>query len=182
MGWRETIARLKGITRASELLLDALNDQREGYNFIWKLLGQISARDGLAPLTHDDVYPIVSRLFAASSAAPKKAELDRRQGAALSHREPWSFLVTELARMWTHAGGSVAAPKSGRAGYAQASPFVQLVWTVMTRAVPKSLRQYTASRGAMQAAISRVLSRERKIRSGPFPKKTSLDKSRHPRP
>jgi hypothetical protein len=63
--WRETIARIKRIESFSKKLLDELNDWREGYNPIWKRIEKISEIDGLAPLTHDDVYPIISRLYSA---------------------------------------------------------------------------------------------------------------------
>jgi hypothetical protein len=179
--WRETIARIERICRASKLLLNELNDWGDGYNLIWRRVEQISKIGGLSALTHNDVYPIISRLYSALSAAVIQAQSEHQQGAVLSHQEPWELLVTQLADFWTKAGGSATAPKSGRGGYAPASPFVQLVWTVMTCAVPKHLREFTASPGAMQAAISKALSVARQKASGPFSKKRVLNKSRHRR-
>src|SRR6185369_3735714 len=110
--WTETIRQIQSLARASRLLLDKLNDQREGYNLIWKRLEQISGIGGLQPLTHDEVYPIVSRLHAAASTAVIQAGWDRKKGT-LPHHEPWKVLVTHLAKFWRTAGGTVTAPKSG---------------------------------------------------------------------
>jgi len=176
--WTETIRRIQSLARASRLLLDKLNDQREGYNLIWKRLEQISGIGGLQPLTHDEVYPIVSRLHAAASTAVIQAGWDRKKGT-LPHHEPWKVLVTHLAKFWRTAGGTVTAPKSGRSGYAKASPFVQFVWTVVTSAVPQPLREYTSSRGAMQAAISKIISTRNEKKVGIISKKKHLNKSRH---
>jgi hypothetical protein len=169
--WREIIERIERFAKASKALLDELNDWREGYNLIWDRLTQISKIGGLSPLQHDDVYPIISRLFSASSAAVVQAQSHRQQGAALSQNGPWKRLVMQLADFWTVSGGSATAPKSGRGGYAKSSPFAQLVWAVMIHAVPKPLREYTASSGAMQAAISKVLSEARKKGVGTVSKK-----------
>jgi hypothetical protein len=179
--WRETIARIKRIESFSKKLLDELNDWREGYNPIWKRIEKISEIDGLAPLTHDDVYPIISRLYSASHEAVIQAQSELKQGNTLSHREPWKRFVTQLADLWKQAGGSATSPKSGRGSYAPPSPFARLVWAVMTNAVPKPLREYTASRGAMQAAISKVLRVSRQNTSGPFSKNNASNKSRHGR-
>jgi hypothetical protein len=179
--WRETIARIKRIASASKLLLDELNDWRNGYGQIWKRVEKISGIGGLLPLKHDDIYPIISRLYSASGAAALQAQLERQQGARLSHQEPWKCFVTQLSDFWKKKGGSVTAPKSGRAVYAQPSPFVHLVWTLMKFAVPEFLKEYTASCGAMQTAISKVLSIARQKASGSFPKKSASNKSRHGR-
>ena len=177
--WRETIARIKRIESSSRMLLDEFNDWREGYNLIWERIGKISEIGGLVPLRHDDVYPIISRLYSASNAAAMQAQSELQQGKRLSHQGPWKLFVTQLAYIWKQAGGSATAPKSGRGGYAPPSPFTRLVWVVMTNAVPEFLREYTASRGAMQAAISKALSAARQKTSGPFSKKSVSNKSRH---
>jgi hypothetical protein len=156
--WTETIKRMRRLANATGALLGELNDWRAGYGLIWRRFEQISGISELKPLTHDEVYPVVSRLHSAASAAVVQMASDRETGGSLSQREPWNGLVLGLASLWRDTGRVPTAPKSRRAGYAKPSPFAQLVWTVVTEAVPKPLRQHTASRGAMQSAIASALS------------------------
>ena len=170
--WKETIERIRRMANASNALLGELNDWRGGYGLIWRLLEQISGIGGLKPLTHDEVYPAVSRLHGATSAAVVQMASDREAGGSLSERKPWDDLVLGLASLWRDTGRVPTASKSGRAGYAKPSAFAQLVWTVVTAAVPKPLRQYTGSQGAMQTAISNAL------RSGVATRRDGFSKNR----
>jgi hypothetical protein len=52
-------------------------------------------------------------------------------------------------------------------GVAKPSPFVELLWTVMTSAVPKELQEHTASKNAMASATSRVLIRSKSGKKRP---------------
>jgi hypothetical protein len=155
--WKETIERTRRFANAYNALLGELNDWRAGYGLIWRRVEQISGIGGLKPLTHDEVYPIVSRLHSATSAAVVQMASDREAGGSLSEREPWNDLVLGLASLWRDTGRVPTASKSGRTEYAKPSAFAQLVWTVVTAAVPKPLRQYTGSQGAMQSATSNAL-------------------------
>jgi hypothetical protein len=134
-----------------------LNDWPEGYNLIWDRFTQISSIGVGRLIAHDDVYPVISNLYSAASAAVIQAKSDRAQGKELSHQEPWRALVGGLKAEWTGVGGKATAAKSGRGRYANPSEFVRLVWAIMRYAIPAELREHTASEGAMQTAVSEAL-------------------------
>jgi hypothetical protein len=172
LGWQEVIARIDGLNKAAEALLSELNNWQHGYNLIWDELSKAAQLAGLASYSHDDVYPMASGLAAVSSRAASNMRLMRRQGAILSHTEPFDLLVNAMKEFWEGAGGQTPVSKSGRDGYAKPTPFVKFVHLAMTNAVPAYLREHTASSGAMQTAISNVLGRTRRM-SGRFRKNSA---------
>ena len=109
------------------------------------------------PLKHDDVYPVVSGLYSAASAAAIQMRSDYQIGGSLSHQKPWEDFVRRLGEVAKCADVRVTVAKNVRASYAKPSPFANLAWIIVTEAIPQPLREYVSSRGAMQAALSKAL-------------------------
>jgi hypothetical protein len=158
--WPTLKSRLERISEKSSALLEELSDWAIDYEIAWHKISRQSERSGEPSFTHDEVYPVISRLAGSSTLALAQAERDRQAGDKGSHRAPWIALVQGLQDLFEAAGARATAPKGYRhGGYADPSPFVTLVWTVMNDAIPKKLREYTQSPGAMAYQINLVLSR-----------------------
>jgi hypothetical protein len=111
------------------------------------------------PVDRDVVYPVLSGLHAAVLHALEGARKRRGDGLRGDYSAPWLALVSGLADLFENVGGRVTAAKGLRdCSYAKPSPFVELIWGVMTVAIPEDLREYTSSKGAMAGAVSRALS------------------------
>jgi hypothetical protein len=155
--WKGIIARVDRISDCSKALLDELNDWGLDYSLIWRRLEQISQLGGRKPLQHDDVYPIVSSLYSAASAAAIQMRSDYQISGSLSHQKPWQDFVRRLGEVAERVGVRVTVAKNVRASYAKPSPFANLAWVILTEAIPQPLREHVSSRGAMQAALSKAL-------------------------
>jgi hypothetical protein len=93
-----------------------------------------------------------------------RANDERASGKGITHEAPFFGLVAALREIAERAGMGVTASKqyiTHRGDPAPASPFVELVWTIMTKAVPAGMREHVHSKGAMSKAVSPALRRLR---------------------
>jgi hypothetical protein len=168
--WIELRSRFERIAKISGALLKELSDWSSTYPIAWRKISRVAERHGQDRLGHDDVYPIVSRLHGSCVHALEEAKRARDAGARGDHRAPWIALIRDLRRLFEQAGGRATAAKNLRGGLsARPSSFVELVWSVMTEAVPKELREHAHSKSAMANQISRALATIRGRPDGPIP-------------
>ena len=162
--WRALKARLERISEKSAALLDELNDWSADYEIAWRKISREAGIRGGQPFTHNDVYPVVSRLAGLSTLALEQTKRARQAGSKGSHRAPWNALVCALANLFEQTGGRATAAKNLRGGeQAKPSPFVWLVWWVMNAAVPPVLREHAHTPVAMANQVSRALSARKQL-------------------
>jgi len=167
--WKLMLEDLHALSTALQLLLGEIN-RRTPEDAIWqRVLKEEAPPETLAlPV----VRASLSRLSDATQAALSRAEAEKNKGAKLDYKEPWLTLVNELADLFELKVGKATAAKNLRnLAAAKPSPFVELVWTIMTSAVPARLREHTASKNAMSKAVSDVLIRAKTGKerpTGPF--------------
>jgi len=153
---------MRRFAEKSRALLDEFNDQTPACVLAWLKIVESSEIQTGTRLSRDDIYPLISALHGASFHAREEAEKRRQAGLKGDHAAPWRELIATLADLFERAGGQATAAKGLRDGsYAKPSPFVELVWAIMTSAVPPAVREYTHSQGAMADAISAALSKRR---------------------
>jgi hypothetical protein len=96
-------------------------------------------------------------------AAVSRALAERAAGKTISHDRPFFAFISELADIFEfNVGARPTATKTSNAEKPNISTFVEFVWVMMTTAVPKALREHTASPDAMSKAVSAVLAKLRK--------------------
>jgi hypothetical protein len=169
--WKELLSELHGISAAAKSLMDELN-KRATNDAIWTRVLRQLPEDQRDDFMLSKVRSVVSVLSIAN-AALSRAKSEKAGGKGRTHKGPWIDLVNALADMFELKGGTATAAKNLCDGAsAKPSSFVELVWTVMTCAVPDGLREHaTASKNAMSNAISKVLIRRKagkKRPTGPF--------------
>lgn len=157
--WVEYQAQLQRFIDASGALLTELNAQNAPRDLAWSKITDTSERLTGNRLDHDDLYPLVSALHGASIHALEDAERQREEeGIQGDYKAPWRELISGLADLFERTGGKVTAAKTLRDGaYAEPSPFVALVWIIMTEAIPEGLSEHDYSKGAIAAAVSSAL-------------------------
>jgi len=156
--WRALNSRLERISEKSAALLGELNDWSADYEIAWRKISLQSEGDGAEPLTHDEVYPVISRLAGFSTRALEQAKRARHDANGGSHRAPWNALVSALADLFEQTEGRPTAAKNLRGGqHAKPSPFVWLIWWVMSAAIPPALREHAYTPVAMANQVSRAL-------------------------
>jgi hypothetical protein len=171
--WKELLSGIDATSAAAKTLFAELNKRSSINDPIWlRVLRQIpeERRDDF---TLNKVRSIVSVLTTAANAALSEAKSEKAEGKERTYKGPWIDLVNGLADIFELKVGTPSAPKNLRDGSpAKPSAFVNLVWTVMTTAVPDGLGEHaTASINAMSNAVSHVLKRrgtDKKSSTGPF--------------
>jgi hypothetical protein len=106
---------------------------------------------------------VIAALSENARAALACAKAERAEGKGRTYTGPWIDLVNALADLFEASGLKCTATKTSRARDPQTSQFVAFVWTVMTTAVPKSLREYVSgTQSSMAGEINKVLAKRRK--------------------
>jgi hypothetical protein len=159
--WDEQIARLNTLSHAVEALVQELR------NADWRLRRSLWGRIAkeFSPDESDEkIRNIRAALVALSNAAPAalaRALEERAAGKGVSHYSPFFGLVSSLKETAERNGMRATASNkyiTHKGDPAPTSPFVELVWTIMTKAVPANLREHASSKPAMAKAVSRALS------------------------
>jgi hypothetical protein len=171
--WRELLSDLDAISAAAKSLFDELGKRAIINDPVWPRIWRELSEDRRDDFELKKVRSFASVLSRATKAALSQAKSEQAEGKGLTHKDPWIDLVNALAYLFERKGGKATAAKNLHGGIsAKPSAFVELVWTVMTCAVPDGMREHsTASKNAMSNAISKVLKQRKtskKTPTGPF--------------
>lgn len=172
--WKELLSDLDAISAAAKSLFDELGKRTITNDPIWPRIWRELSEDRRDDFELKKVRSFASEFSRATKGALSQAKSEQAGGKGLTHEGPWIDLVNALAYLFERKGGKATAAKNLHGGIsAKPSAFVELVWTVMTCAVPDGLREHsTASKNAMSNAISRKVLKQRKTSkktpTGPF--------------
>jgi hypothetical protein len=155
--WDDLMSDLEAFAAASTSLLDELNKLSPA-NPVWV---RIQRQDPRANLANARMF--TAALSKATRAAFVHAEAEKAEGKGLTYTGPWIGLVNELADLFEAVGLRTTAAKTSNAADPKPSSFVEFVWTVMTTAVPESLREHVSgTQSSMAGEINEVLAKRRK--------------------
>jgi hypothetical protein len=181
--WDAQLARLKTLANALGALTGELS------NADWRV--RVSIWDRIKREfpsgNHDEqvisIRAALEALSIAMQAALSRAIDERATGKGITNDAPFLGMVASLREIAERIGMDATASKqyiTHRGDPAPASPFVELVWTIMTKAVPADLREHVHSKGAMAGAVSSVLRRLRERDDVTFrvPKRGSQSKTK----
>jgi hypothetical protein len=155
--WNDLVADLETFASASTSLLDELN-KLSPVSPVWvriqKQNPRVSPANGRA---------FVAELSEAARAALVHAKAEKAEGKKRTYTGPWIDLVNALANLFQATGLNPTAAKSSNAAAPKPSQFVVFVWTVITTAVPKLLREHVSgTQSSMAGEISKVLAKRPK--------------------
>jgi hypothetical protein len=155
--WDDLMSDLEAFAAASTALFEKLNKLSPA-NPVWV---RIQRQDPRANLANACIF--IDALSKATRAALVHAEAEKAEGKGLTYTSPWIELVSELADLFEATGLRTTAAKTSNAADPKPSKFVAFVWTVMTTAVPESLREHVSgTQSSMAGEINEVLAKRRK--------------------
>jgi len=154
--WDDLLPNLEAFAAALTPVLEKLNKLSPA-DPVWVRIQRQDPRANLA-----NARAVITALSEDTRAALARARAERAEGKGQTYTGPWIDLVNALADLFEAIGLKCTAAKSSRAADPHTSQFVVFVWTVMTTAVPKSLREYVSgTQSSMAGEINKVLAKRR---------------------
>jgi hypothetical protein len=156
--WDSQIAWLNTISHSAETLALRNADWQVRIS-LWDRIAKEFSPDG----RDEQIRNIRAALVALSNAVPAalaRALEERAAGKGIPHESPFFGLVSGIKEIAERNGMKATTSNkyiTHKGDPAPTSPFVELVWTIMTKAVPANLREHAASKPALAKAVSRAL-------------------------
>jgi hypothetical protein len=163
ISWNDLLGNLRALSQSSKSLLSELN-KRTAFDPTWRRLSVSSG-------TLTELRSLLSSLSGAAETALSTAEAEKKKGLKRDHKEPWFRFVNELANLF-ECGLRLGRATATKNSAAKPSLFVEFLWTIMKKAVPRELREHAQSKDAMAKAVSLAL--RKKSRTDPWPPSAEL--------